>query len=277
MNRDDRTGEIQRDIERTQREISRTVDEIQYRLSPHTIMERTKDSVRRAGVNTSRSMVDKIKSNPIPAAMAAVGLWLLFRDSNKERQYAYEYDIEFLPETEFDEFDPAYARPSRLQNAKEKVSGSMHTAAHRVEEAVDTAKEKTSEKLHQAEERAAYLRRKARYQARHLREEAGDVMRENPLVGGLAALAVGALLGASIPETEKENEVLGPYRDELADRAREKTHEATDRARRMASTAAQAVTEAVKQEARNSSQGSGNQQTAGRSDFPNVPPSSSTA
>ena len=109
------------------------------------------------------------------------------------------------------------------------------------------------------------------------REEAGDVMRENPLAGGLAGLAVGALLGASIPETEKENEVLGPYRDELADRAREKTYAATDRARRVASTAAQAVTEAVKQEARSSSQGAGSQQTPGRSDFPNIPPNSSSA
>src|SRR5687767_2591452 len=85
------TRAIRRDIERTQREMSRTIEEIQQRLSPQYIMQRTKDSVREAGVRTSRSVIDKIKANPIPAAMVGIGLFLLARDNDDD------VDADFRP------------------------------------------------------------------------------------------------------------------------------------------------------------------------------------
>jgi hypothetical protein len=42
----------------------------------------------------------------------------------------------------------------------------------------------------------------------------------NPLMAGLAVAAVGALIGAMVPETQKEHELMGEKRDELLSRAR---------------------------------------------------------
>ncbi len=46
------------------------------------------------------------------------------------------------------------------------------------------------------------------------------MMDENPLALGLAALAVGVVVGLSIPSTEVENQYLGETRDQLLDRAK---------------------------------------------------------
>jgi hypothetical protein len=46
-------------------------------------------------------------------------------------------------------------------------------------------------------------------------------IRQNPLAFGIAALAVGAAIGLSLPETETENEWMGETRDTLVERAQE--------------------------------------------------------
>ena len=45
------------------------------------------------------------------------------------------------------------------------------------------------------------------------------MLAQNPLALGLIAIVIGALIGALIPESRKENELLGPHRDQLADKA----------------------------------------------------------
>lgn len=65
---------------------------------------------------------------------------------------------------------------------------------------------------------------------------------EHPLAMGLAAVAAGALLGALLPSTRKENELMGEKSDELArrakDMAREKLQDVKATAREVASTSA---------------------------------------
>jgi hypothetical protein len=45
------------------------------------------------------------------------------------------------------------------------------------------------------------------------------VLDQNPLALGLIAMVIGALIGALIPESRKEHELMGPTRDQLADKA----------------------------------------------------------
>jgi hypothetical protein len=53
--------------------------------------------------------------------------------------------------------------------------------------------------------------------------------RENPLAVGAGALLLGALAGLAIPETERENELLGETRDSMVDKAQEVARTATTR------------------------------------------------
>ena len=66
------------------------------------------------------------------------------------------------------------------------------------------------------------------------------MLQENPLALGLAALAVGAAVGLSIPTTEVENQYLGETRDQLVGKARG-----------VAQQTAQQITSSVEQVAQN--------------------------
>jgi ElaB/YqjD/DUF883 family membrane-anchored ribosome-binding protein len=69
---------------------------------------------------------------------------------------------------------------------------------------------------------------------------------EHPLLAGIMGVAVGAVLGASIPSSRYENEWLGDYSDEVYNRAREYGSEAIDRATTVVRTAAEAGVEAAR-------------------------------
>jgi hypothetical protein len=259
-----RTDEIRRDIAQTQREMSRTIDEIQHRLSPHYMMQRSKEQIREAGVNASRGLMDRVRSNPIGAAMVGVGLWMLMRDSGRSG-----YDVEFIPDRmggwdatgtrysaagEYRDLDYEGGQ-GRLADARERLSGAAESARERVSGAADSVRERANEMASSARhgidvaaERARRLRMEARYRMDRAGHQSRDLLENSPLVVGLAAVAAGAILGALIPETAKEHELMGEQRDRMAERARQMAREGMDRARHVARTAADAATEAARNE-----------------------------
>jgi hypothetical protein len=268
------TEDIRRDIARTQREMSSTIDEIQYRLSPDHLKQQTKESIRRAGVNTSRGIADKVKSNPLGAAMVGVGLWLMFRDNDDHhddydtyaadynRRYAadFEYDSPriYSPQTEYRDFEYGHeqGRGARMKekasdmmdSAQDRVSGALDSARDRVSGAMDSASESAHDLADRAGERARMMRMRAMYGARRARSSSRDLLSENPLVAGLAAAAFGAIIGAMIPESEREHELFGETRDRLADRAKDVARSGAQHAKDIATAAATAATDAAKQE-----------------------------
>ena len=220
VNGRDRTDEIRREIARTQQEMSRTIDAIQHRLSPHSMMERTKHSMKEAGVNVSRSFMDKVRDNPIPAAMVGVGLFLLIRDSG----HGDGYDVEFIPDRAGWDADFDHGHEGTIAETRDKVQGAVST------------------------DRARRLRLQARSRMSRARTKSRDVFQDNPLIAGLAALAAGAVLGALIPESDREHELMGDTRDRLVERATEKAREGVSRAKDVAGAAASAATEAARDE-----------------------------
>lgn len=225
----DSTRAIRNDIARTRRDMSHTIDEIQYRFSP----EHMKQSVRRTGVNTSRKLIDKVKENPIPAAMVGVGLWMLFRDHDSggagfRPQRYRSYDVD----SDFDEDDRLEQAKDRMRNAAESAREKASEISDRAGEKVDELKEQTREKVMMA------------------RNETRDFINDSPLIAGIAALALGALLGGVIPESDKENELLGDTRDRLLDRTKVLANDAMDRAKNVASAAAETAKNEAKNEVR---------------------------
>ncbi|HZA36418.1 MAG TPA: hypothetical protein VE505_15885, partial [Vicinamibacterales bacterium] len=55
-------------------------------------------------------------------------------------------------------------------------------------------------------------------------------MEENPLAVGAVAMAVGAAVGLALPETRREQELMGDARDRMVDNAKSMANTAVDRA-----------------------------------------------
>jgi ElaB/YqjD/DUF883 family membrane-anchored ribosome-binding protein len=64
------------------------------------------------------------------------------------------------------------------------------------------------------------------------------LMRRNPLAVGAVAAAVGVVVGLALPETERENRLMGETRDDLVERAQEATQNAVEKVKQVAGEAA---------------------------------------
>jgi hypothetical protein len=60
------------------------------------------------------------------------------------------------------------------------------------------------------------------------------MMQDNPLLVGAGALVLGAAFGLAIPETERENELMGEARDSMVERAQDMARNAASQVQNVA-------------------------------------------
>lgn len=189
--------QIKAEISDNQAEIQQTVAEIQDRLSPAYLKDQAASTVREATIGKVQHMMNG--NNPIPYALIGIGAaWLLVnrRSSDGHRNGYGNNERTWSAE--------------RIQSANRASSTTgdwQAVASEKAEELTDSA-------------------RRVAYKARNRWESMLD---DNPMAIGIAALAAGALIGASLPQTEVENDYLGETRDQLVDSAREVAHDAVEK------------------------------------------------
>ena len=212
-----RAREIQGEIAHTRAELSETIDALQEKLRPGNIVSDATEKVKTATTERVRSMADtasgtaqgmweEARQNPIPALMIGAGVaWMLLdrtrnrgNDRNRDRAEWSEYSSPRYGA--FNQDEEYYRQSSRTR-------GGGVTSHLPSSEGISTwARGAGSE---------------ARQTARRAQNGLQRMINENPLLVGAAAMLVGAAVGASLPETEKENEWMGEARDSVVDRAQE--------------------------------------------------------
>jgi len=219
------------------------------------------------------------REHPMPAAVIGLGLgWLLVESSKNEdtrsadygtyragyagnygRNYGQNYGRASYVATgyDYDEYDLEEGGEGRLSAAKHKVQDVAGSAREKVGDAVGTAREKVGDATdwtkehaldlgHKAKGQARALKGKAKYQARRAKTGLWQTLEENPLLVGAATLAVGVIAGLLIPETEKENELMGETRDQLFDEVKEAGQEVLEKGKHVAEAVADKVKDEVK-------------------------------
>ncbi|MDP9474687.1 MAG: DUF3618 domain-containing protein [Actinomycetota bacterium] len=205
------------EIERTRADMGETVDALQQRLSPQNIKEQAKVQAKETAREAGTSFMDRIKQNPVPAAMVGIGLGWLFMSGREEGsgQRRYREGPYYYDERPVDRSYPAYY----------EESGRLSTGQSRAQEAARQARERASQLGEGAQERASQLSEGAQEQAQRAKGGFQRMLQENPLAVGALAVGVGAAVGFSVPETQKENRVMGEARDNLVERGKEKAEE----------------------------------------------------
>ena len=258
---------IERDIERTQNSISDTVEELQERFSPRALM----NSVIGTEGDGADKLVDAAKTNPLGVALIGAGALMLasgrtgssikagvssltdrlsgssnnrgvpaepsdphhrsylahmqaveHRDGEHADDYRRRRDRAranyFMIEQSHDEDESAFRK--RLDDAGEALRS--RTAAFG--DAITSGRDYLSDS-------ASGAAQDLRAGSRQVSAAAQDAYRSNPMVGGLIAAAIGAVLGAVIPDTKWEDEQLG----DLGEQARSKASDVADTAKAKAS------------------------------------------
>ncbi|NJD28200.1 MAG: DUF3618 domain-containing protein [Chloroflexi bacterium] len=231
---DPTVGQLVNEIEVTREEMTVTVEEIGDRLDPRNMVEDAKASVRDATVgkveqmaNSAEQMVDQagqaveqagsgiietIRRNPVPAALAGIGIgWLAMSARNTggmpfDRQTGrYRY--------------PGYARGGDLWRYRSEPSGGSSDLGERAGEVADRLGRTVERGGDQLSAMAGEMPNQARDVARQAGDEAGRMYRENPLAMGAIAVAVGAAIGMALPATDFERRTIGRPSRELLDKA----------------------------------------------------------
>ena len=257
---------IERDIRRTQDEMSRTVDKLGDQLTPKKIVNALLDKADESGVDT-QYLIDGARRNPMALGLIAAGaIWLVSdkdskfpsmphrskkpRAATKDEFDLYGSDVHHRDyvthmsslEMRDGEDQDAYLRRRDLHRAnflmcEREPNEDDHSFRARLNQLTDKFREKrsawsdsASQTGTAAKQRTQQLASSARDSAQQASYRAQDAYDSNPLVGGILAAAVGAALGSALPVSRQEQEKLGSLGSKARDMANEQKDQLTSKA-----------------------------------------------
>jgi uncharacterized protein YjbJ (UPF0337 family) len=306
-------------IEQTRAEMSHTIDAIQEKLSPGAVAQQAKDAVRDATVGKAQDMVNNaadavsnaggtardfgsgiwetIRQNPVPAALAGIGIGWLFMSGRKGGTHTYtggyaQYPqgaTAYRPTGGYANYAPPsgtrYTGPAsyesryqqgystqdsgsglsdrvgdvagRAQNTANQYMGQVQDAAGQyvgraqdlASQVAGTAQQAAGQMADQVQGTAQSVAESAQYGAQRAQSGFQQMLQSNPLAMAAGAVALGVAIGLAIPETEKENEMMGPARDALMDQAQQTVQEKAHQVQTVAQQAVGAARDAAQQAA----------------------------
>ena len=278
---DESTAEIRGDIEDTRARMGSTIDAIQEKLSPQRLMEQAKETARDATIGkaqemasnvadtakeTGSTLMDTIRENPVPVALTAIGLgWLLWgarrkaSDRRDERDYwnaRYGRYGQYDRYGRYSGYDDRYRngmyQPRQDNGRMSQMADKVQDTAGRVGDQMQNAANKVGDQVQDAAstvaDRAGDAADYAQWQAQRARSWLEQTWEDNPLLVAGAALAAGALIGLSAPETQMENQLMGDARDSLVEKAQGVAEDTVQKAQDTATKAAHQVENQARQQ-----------------------------
>ena len=257
-------AEIEQDIQRTQNEMSRTVDKIGDQLTARNIFNALLDKADENNVD-ARMLIDGARRNPVALGLIAAGaIWLVSdKDSkfpsvstgkSKSRNDEFDgFDDQDIHHRDYvshmssvdvreGEDDVSYQRRRDIARAnflmcERRPDEDEHGFRQRLDEMTD----KFREKRRAWSDSAGRAGSATKDQATMAVSKTQDFYNSNPLIGGILAAAVGAALGSGIPISRKEQEKLGnvgekarnlasEQKDQIASKLHEKKDEIVGKA-----------------------------------------------
>jgi ElaB/YqjD/DUF883 family membrane-anchored ribosome-binding protein len=257
---DQDTAEKLEELEQTRTEMHDTVEEIGDRLAPASIAQNAKETVRDATVGkvedmaeTAGRMFDEagmtaqqagygvwetVRRNPIPAAMAGIGLaWLVTHRSTasgRPMQWRGGYD----PRLGRSDWRTERGRGTGVKERISDVGDQLGERAERVGERADAVGQRIGQQVDAVTERVGDVPDEMSYRVRDLGDQARSVFEESPLAVGAVAVAVGTAIGAVLPVTGTERRMLRPATEkaiETAERTATKALSEVERGTKQAS------------------------------------------
>lgn len=263
---------IERDIRRTQDEMSETVDKIGSQLTGRNILNALLDKTE-GGEIDARALLDTARRNPMALALIASGtIWLMSENDAKFPKMPKLPSGNPLEKLEGSHSDPdhgdylAHMNTVEWRDSEDPVSYQRRRDAARasyfmVERGHDEDdagfRQRLDDATHKFRDTLSEKRRAFREQRHDMTAAISDgssrafrttqeTLIGNPLLGGLAAAAVGAILGTVLPLTETEEQKLSSLGGQARDLASEQTGKLTDTLREKKDQAVGKIDEAAR-------------------------------
>jgi hypothetical protein len=214
-------ADLEREGEQIRADLDRTLDEIERKLSPGELLDKSVDFLRNNGSEFIREAGDTVRSNPIPVLLTAAGLiWLTASIATRNRSRSSDYDEseEFSSYRGSEDYGDYGHNDSGVRGKVDEARARMSSAAHRVSDRVAGTAQDVAER---ARGRISSTMHSMQDRTQNMRSDLLDLVQRQPIALGALALAAGALIGAALPITPYENRLVGPARDRTLARAKE--------------------------------------------------------
>ncbi len=260
--------QIKERIEETRHQMGETIDAIQDRLSYSNLSEQVSDHVNNA-VETAKdavydatigkaatimknitnelgesSVVQTVKSNPLPFILIGAGAGLLFyqsynrSDSKDMSVYRRNRVGTGLTSGLANSTSQEQSGTGKLNDAAEAVTGAAGDAYGAVSGAVSSVYTGAGDVVGKAYDKVGQIGHTAR-------ESYDTYIEDNPLAVGAMALAMGAAVGFAIPATNYEGQVFGNARQKLMDTAESTATNLMDRTKEVVTEAGRSIQDQV--------------------------------
>jgi hypothetical protein len=230
-----------------------TMDALQYRLSPTALIEELWSSVSSRTGGGLGGAVEILRANPVPAGLIGAGLAFLVMSERRAgapadaRQTAGTARVAGADITQRVGEGAGAARSSVERVAKKGTAGGR-AATSKASSVAGSAAREAAAAADAARERVAGIGRSVGAGAERAGRRTGELLHEQPLVLAGLGLALGAALGAAVPRSHKEDQLMGQASDDLIERATELGREALAAAEEATRAAVDAGSSQVRQE-----------------------------
>ncbi len=185
---------LEREVDQARARHGRTASELSDRLSPGELIDQALGMAREHGGELGRNLGAQVKNNPMPFILTSVGIsWMMMSSGNHGAAHAHE-----AHDTSTDK--DGRSLKGALGDTTVKSQDKAAAVGDRVHGATANAKES----------------------AQNARESLMQFYRDQPLIAGSLGIAIGAALGALVPPTEIEDDMLGKARDRSVDTVKSK-------------------------------------------------------
>lgn len=235
MNRD----QLEQQAEQDRAAVAGTLDELNKRLSPGEIVDQVLHYMEGGGNKFFNNLGKQITANPMPVTLIGAGLaWFLLGKNSSNGTDYYDAPRRYSSTSGQGIGSAARSTGSKIgetagkigemaSSAADEVAGSVRAIGEAVEDAASTAYHQAGDRLHALKDSAMAAEERAMAAAKR----ALVFSQEQPLVLAGIGLAVGAAIGAGLPPTKFEDELLGETSDEVKEAAKDLAVDQLDKAK----------------------------------------------
>lgn len=215
---------LEKDAEQHRAGLADAIGDFTEAVNPGRLGRQAIDDAAEFGRSATHSIAQSAKDNPVGLALVGIGAAILVAGGTAHQKGAFSKIGNKSGPSQDERIERAAERNmKRTQIAAARPAG---PSASRMRKMLDRGLEKLGP---EARDRVVSLRLKAidaqeaaEGYARGAAKSAVDTHNSQPLVTGLVAAGVGGLLGALLPSTRRESEVMGARRDAFLRAAEER-------------------------------------------------------
>lgn len=231
--------ELEHEVQMRRERVEANVDQLERKLTPASLLRQVSAVAPSDAGQFVSDLANRATRHPVPVAASVAALAWLAVSSRRSGKVSTAHDSSppipggvkpgsgvHYPGVQPPATAPSIAeRRSIADTVSEKVAGITQSAGEIKERTGKAIRDNAAQVGNFAQQAQAHAGvaaghvRRTTQQVRNVPDQAGAFVREQPLLVGALAVALGALAGAVLRPTRQEDELLGKVRDDWRDQA----------------------------------------------------------